>query len=611
MAAFDLHRRRTRRWWYAGAITAAMLVLFAAAGGWSSIARSASGRSATAQYVTGCTAPTADVLDATSVFGGTSAFEIDHANSTTVHNKTVNTDGANLTLDHSGCTDWLTTALGAGTGVTADRTAGVLVKDDKPTGSGDDSFGQGTSENDAVPTIVSGSIPPNKSDLTHFGIYRESNSSGKFLELFWTRQNAPSGTVDMDFELNKKTCDGTATNCANNAPSNQPASYVTPLRSDGDRLITYDLASGGAVPTISIYTWNAANGDWESGTVISSGGTITEALGSINFTSIASNDSGGLGALDPLTFGEVSLSYKALFPNAATCGKFGSVYLKSRSSNTFTDEMKDFIAPEPVNITNCSTLVTSATNGSVGTGNAIGDTATLSGATNPTGTVTFDLYKFALGTTSFSCTGKPSTAPYVTSLTTNSWTDNGDGTFSASVSWKGSSGTGLSSSDIGLYKWIVSSYTGDAANVVTGLPTGCTDTGEESDVLKVPSTLDTVQKWYPNDTATLGGGGTGNLSFTLYKNDSTCGANGANTTSAVTGLTNISVTPNASGVASTNNGPSGNTQSVAVTAVTANSTDKYYWFVSYAGDSTHKGVTSCVETTWLSLLDNGSQQTSP
>src|SRR5262245_12577570 len=35
---------------------------------------------------------------------------------------------------------------------------------DKPTGQSDDSFGQGTKEDTAVPTIVDGSIPNNKSD---------------------------------------------------------------------------------------------------------------------------------------------------------------------------------------------------------------------------------------------------------------------------------------------------------------------------------------------------------------------------------------------------------------------------------------------------------------
>ena len=33
---------------------------------------------------------------------------------------------------------------------------------------------------------------------------------------------------------------------------------------------------------------------------------------------------------------------------------FGQAYLKSRSSDAFTSEIKDFIAPIPINITNCA-----------------------------------------------------------------------------------------------------------------------------------------------------------------------------------------------------------------------------------------------------------------
>ena len=60
---------------------------------------------------------------------------------------------------------------------------------------------------------MSGSIPPNKSDLKAFGVYTETgevtlgNPTGKFLELLWTRVQDPSGTTNMDFELNQKLCD--------------------------------------------------------------------------------------------------------------------------------------------------------------------------------------------------------------------------------------------------------------------------------------------------------------------------------------------------------------------------------------------------------------------
>src|SRR5207302_732426 len=117
--------------------------------------------------------------------------------------------GANLTNDGGApCIDWSRYSAGGvgATGTDADATSGVLIKHDLPSGSGDDSFTQGTSENATDPIIAFGSIPPNKSDLQEFLIYKETNSTGKFLDLAWSRINSPSGTVTMDFELNKVAC---------------------------------------------------------------------------------------------------------------------------------------------------------------------------------------------------------------------------------------------------------------------------------------------------------------------------------------------------------------------------------------------------------------------
>ena len=70
-------------------------------------------------------------------------------------------------------------------------------------GAQDDSFGQGSKEDTAVPTVVDGSIPPNKSDLLNFGLYLEEATAGDFLHLYWHRVQEPSGTTNMDFEFNK------------------------------------------------------------------------------------------------------------------------------------------------------------------------------------------------------------------------------------------------------------------------------------------------------------------------------------------------------------------------------------------------------------------------
>ena len=55
-----------------------------------------------------------------------------------------------------------------------------------------------------MPTVVDGSIPPNKSDLLTFGGYLETNPAGdRFLNIFWHRVQEPNGTTNMDFEFNQ------------------------------------------------------------------------------------------------------------------------------------------------------------------------------------------------------------------------------------------------------------------------------------------------------------------------------------------------------------------------------------------------------------------------
>src|SRR5262249_34630462 len=112
---------------------------------------------------------------------------------------------------------------------------------DKPTGTSDDSFGQGTKEDSPVPTVVSGAIPNNKSDLQRFYVATERLVTTNFLYLAWERVQAPNGTTNMDFELNQS-----------NLTS---ANGVTPVRTAGDILIQYDLAKGGTHPTLSFHRW--------------------------------------------------------------------------------------------------------------------------------------------------------------------------------------------------------------------------------------------------------------------------------------------------------------------------------------------------------------------
>ena len=197
---------------------------------------------------------------------------------------------------------------------------------------------------------MNGSIPPQKSDLLNFGLYLETTASGaRFLNLYWHRVQEPNGTTNMDFEFNKSL-----------TPS---ANGVTPVRSAGDLLIQYDLAQGGTNPQLFLSRWltsgagslcEASNSTpcWSDRVNLSAAGN---AIGSINTSAIPAANSDGLGNISPRTFGEASLDFDAL-GGGTGCTSFGSAYLKSRSSDSFTAALKDFIKPTATNITNCGTV---------------------------------------------------------------------------------------------------------------------------------------------------------------------------------------------------------------------------------------------------------------
>lgn len=217
-------------------------------------------------------------------------------------------------------------------------------QDDLPTGKNDDSFAGGTKEDTQGPNTTTGSIPNNKSDLLKFGVFQEGVN---FLHLYWARVQDPSGTTLMDFEFNA---------------GDQGTTNGFPNRIAGDLLVEYKLAQGGTNAQLFLYEWltAAAQGSCESSNKYPCWGNKMDltaagiATGSVN-TSAADASSIGLDSLSPYTFGEASIDLSQIFPEGE-CQSFGSAYLKSRSSDSFTAQMKDFIRPMDVNISNCATI---------------------------------------------------------------------------------------------------------------------------------------------------------------------------------------------------------------------------------------------------------------
>jgi hypothetical protein len=221
---------------------------------------------------------------------------------------------------------------------------------DRPTGGTDDSYQGGVKEDTTCPAETTGTIPNNKSDLRTFHVYREagnaSNPAG-YLNLAWSRVTDPTGTTLMDFEFNQS-----STNCT-----------VGPnkVRTAGDLLLEYSIDQGGARADITGRTWNGtawgAPQDLDAPSATCGGNPC--ATGTINSSSIPAAESDGIistGSLAARTFGEAQLDLRLIF-QANKCTSFGSAMLKSRSSDSFTSQLKDFIRPVGINVQNCAQVI--------------------------------------------------------------------------------------------------------------------------------------------------------------------------------------------------------------------------------------------------------------
>lgn len=227
----------------------------------------------------------------------------------------------------------------------------VAIGQDKPSGATDDSLGQGSKDDSTTPTVTTGAIPNNKSDLDRFYVATENVGAfpGKdFLYLAFTRNNT-LGTANISFELNKLT-----------QPAPPAAGGPWALqRSAGDLLVLFDFESGGRVEKVQlrvskwVISGNAKTVCQASNTVPCWGKTATlgstVADGAVNKVTVTDPLNGGK-MLPQLTFGEAAINLTDSGLLTDLCVGFGSATVRSRSSSAFNSELKDFIAPIKVSI---------------------------------------------------------------------------------------------------------------------------------------------------------------------------------------------------------------------------------------------------------------------
>jgi hypothetical protein len=269
----------------------------------------------------------------------------------------------------------------------------------------DNALGQGTKEDATSVTVVQGSIPPNKDDLSRFYINQEKVGTTNFLYLAWERSNV-LGSAHMDFEFNQSQVGITTSTTGG----------VTLNRTAGDVMITFDFGGSGA-PVLGKLTWLTSGPGsacfvakappcWGNFVDLTAAG---DAEGQVNASDVTDSvGPGGSFDLPAGTFGEAGINLNAagLFTNGQ-CTTFGDAWLKSRSSgSSFGSELKDFIAPIPVNISNCGTIIVKKVTVPAGQTDSFGYTAT--GGLSPT---SFNLTG-AAGSDTQTYTNVPAGGPY-------------------------------------------------------------------------------------------------------------------------------------------------------------------------------------------------------
>ena len=216
----------------------------------------------------------------------------------------------------------------------------------------DTTFGGGTKETDPAHWFFEtspGGVTPGKSNIREAWSAVDQPRGRTFLYLAFTRAD-PDGTTFLTFELNQ----------VGGTWKNDRGAQV-PCRTDGDVLVSYEISGSDA--EVSLKRWKRVGNPDVSGCdrqgTIESLGTVTanvEAQGAMNQSGIVNVLPGAGPAIGARLFGEAALDLDALFGPVFQrgCYSFGSIWMHSRSSTSFSSQMQDYVSPEPIDVRTCA-----------------------------------------------------------------------------------------------------------------------------------------------------------------------------------------------------------------------------------------------------------------
>ena len=215
----------------------------------------------------------------------------------------------------------------------------------------DSAFAGGTKElqpGDWQLTAENGGVNPGKANIRDAWSAVDQPGANTFLYLGFTRE-AGDGTTFVTFELNR---DGRLWD-------NRHKTAI-PCRRTGDVLISYDFHGSDDV-RIVVRRWTTTATDPATGCAMQ--GTLKTvdvtagAQGAVNASAIPSRLPGFYqGTVPKDRFGETALNLAAILDDAFgdKCLAFGSIWMHSRSSDSVTSQMQDYVAPRALSVRTCA-----------------------------------------------------------------------------------------------------------------------------------------------------------------------------------------------------------------------------------------------------------------
>ncbi len=398
-------------------------------------------------------------------------------------------------------------------------------------------------------TTQNGGAKPGKANiLDSYSAIDRPPGGDVFLYLAFTRGQSTrllrNGTTFVAFELNQVA----------RLWKNSQGAFI-PCRSTGDILISFEPHGNGA--SIQVERWvtegtDASSGCATRGRLESASNLKVQPDVQANVQASFNNGSTPINNYLPgffattipqENFGEAAINLSSVLAGLGDpCGAFASTWMHSRSSNSESSALQDYVAPGAINVRTCkaSPALSSTASGSISLkargvhrkrrhqmlrasilGTSLSDIAHLSGGAEPTGTITFKLY----GPKQPTCAGTP-VFVFTSTVLGNGYYQSGS----------------FNPTEAGTYHWVVD-YSGDQNNNAAG-PTAC-HVDEETVIVSpaAPSLSSSVegepslrahrghrvasagpqQEIYDKADLVDGSSPTGTITFALYgPDDATC-----------------------------------------------------------------------------------------